>query len=89
MRRQFIHAAALLLGAVLSFNTCAQATLAVSATGQYDGDCQNPQRDRARADGQPLRHHPRRTESLYGRIPRKQNVGAGVYADTVVVTVSF
>ena len=32
MRRQFIHAAALLFGAVLSCNAFAQATLAVSAT---------------------------------------------------------
>ncbi len=29
------------------------------------------------------------SHTVYGRIPRKQNVGAGVYADTVVVTVSF
>src|SRR5260221_2840421 len=32
MRKHFIHAAALLLGAALSFNTFAQAVLAVSAT---------------------------------------------------------
>ncbi len=29
------------------------------------------------------------TATIYGRLPAKQNVSAGAYADTILVTVSF